>query len=315
MKSLIISTILFLLNASPLPTVNGQQPLIKTVDESRSDTQGLDKRAVFPMMKSPFPSELFPSELFPSGLFPSESITNNARHLTSALPAHSLANNVQTNALSENAGLAKDNSMQVLSETQQKILEIFKNQQLSISFEEALELAIQDGHSFLWAYRFHDPSKYKYSLFQDWLEMEDSRDKTELKDKMILNPKLRSLLNWKGGYDSTPDNFRRAVIERNPDMIEYFIARGFKSDAYGGYLNLAVEKGYLDICKVLIKNRFQPHEYDLLCAIRDDRFDIVEYLVVELGFEPKDWSFRRAIKNSKVDIFKVLATKLREIFS
>ena len=83
-----------------------------------------------------------------------------------------------------------------------------------------------DTQAYLLVIQFHDPSKDNYTLFQKWLEMAESNAKYELKRKMLKNPTLKKLFDWKEDWARTLYNFRIAVKDGNLDMVKYLLKSG-----------------------------------------------------------------------------------------
>ena len=97
---------------------------------------------------------------------------------------------------------------------------------LPMTLDDAMKKASDNDLSLDWAYRHHDPSKDDYSLVKKWLETQDEKAKTALKEKMLLNPTLKNLLTWEGGLNPTHDNLMGAIRKGNSDVVRYLIVGG-----------------------------------------------------------------------------------------
>ena len=243
MKLLIVSTMLLLLNAIPLLKVDGQE----TVQKSDSYTPGLQKRFIGRWMRS----------LYPTTSNPTNSYTNYGEHITNARSENQRLVSLGPLENDFKVKNAKGDLIQMRfpSDIQLQILE-----HLSLSFEDAVEIALEKGASidwaFNWAYRYHDPSKDGYSIIQEWMKMGESPAKDGWKDNMLLNPTLKKLFAWKGGLIPTRINLRSAAEEGNLDIVKYLIAVGMKP--YLRDLFAAIKHGNLDIVKYLIERGELP---------------------------------------------------------
>ena len=85
---------------------------------------------------------------------------------------------------------------------------------MSLSFDYAKKVASKYDVPVYWAYKFHDPSKDKYSIVKKWLEMEDSQDKDAFKKKMVLNPTLKNIIAlFKKGNPDIPERKRNISMK------------------------------------------------------------------------------------------------------
>ena len=81
--------------------------------------------------------------------------------------------------------------------------------------------------------------------------MSDPEAKKQLKKKMTLNPKLKNILEWKGGLAPTLPNIENAIKAENLDIVKYFISRRVDPDLF---VMLSIEFGKLDILESLAKD-------------------------------------------------------------
>ena len=257
--------------------------------------------------------------------------------LLNALPIKTdpLANNAHSIPLAntKKQGVRQSNLMQFPSDNP-------PTKHLSISFNDALEIAKQRGLSamkaVLWAYRFHDPSKDKYSLLNEWLKMNDSPDKKEFKNKMLLNPTLGKILDWEGGFDLTHYNMKNAITERDLDMAKLLIAMGYEPILYDlirtiilgepdifkiliedgklipdtNHLTSAAHYNQLEILKYLVNTqKLKPHQIDLNYAVLNENSHMVEFLIIEGGINPSLTDMKYAIQIGSLKILKLLFSK------
>ena len=282
MKHLIVLPMLLLLNALPNPAINGLNPVQDSIGGLRRSFSSNDLK----IPGLPKPSNHSKTLAKHYGLL--RSLSSND------LPIHQPPS-------------ASSNPMQFLpSYIKLQILEYLSA--IPFGLDESVEIASLYGlpadKAIQWAYQYHDPSKDDYSILLKWLEMKPSEAKYRIKDKMLMNPTLKKLLDWNGEAGLYPcrANFIRAVDEESLDMVKYFIARGVKPNRFDLYI--AIEKGYLDIVKYLVDKGVKPFTIDLFIAIEHGTLDIVKILVEECQVIPNSNNLNCAIRLDKRDIVK-----------
>ena len=245
MKLLIVSAILVLLNASPLPTNND---LPETGQKAGTFGRWMNFR------------------------FRSRNQITARSHSSTPPSEHQPL--VALGPLEDDDAL-----IQFLpSDIQLQILEYIST--IPFGLEESVEIASRKGlpadKAYQWAIINHDPTKDEYSIVQEWLEMEESSDKDELMEQMMQNPTLKKVL----GVAPTYENVFRAVLEGNIDNFKYWIVRGFSLTS--SHLSTAILYGNIEMVKYLIEDgNVYAVENHLRLAISIGDLAIFKYLFKE----------------------------------
>ena len=225
MRIFLIGPMILLLNAAPIPADPTALKAPKA-DQESGDTQRLEKRAISPIVKSPFFTALFPFGL----------MAKNAQRMPNALP-----NQIGQYALS-NVGLKN------VGPSAMRSLLFRPRSRPSYSFKD-------------------DPSKDDFSIVKYWAQIKRPKDKDAFKKKMLKNPTLKELFEWKEGLNPSVDNLYNEIQERNLEKVKFLFATGFEPT--NRHLLSAKIKGNPDMIKY-VSDKIQKDLNDLFFKIEKE---------------------------------------------